>query len=327
MKNLYIIGNGFDLYHKLDTKYQTFAKYLANNYSDIYELLLTYYYLPDLTNMNVSKEDYDSWSEFEIALANLDYESILEDNSDYAANPNAEDFRDRDWHSYQFEMEFIVDKLTEKLKEAFRKFILEVDYNQDLDDILINIENDYFFLSFNYTEPLQKFYEIPEDKILYIHNKASKENTHIILGHGTDPKEFEITEEKKIPPTNLTEEELEYWQEEMNDQNDYSYESAKSEILGYYLHSFKNTTEIIANHSTFFSTLNTVENVYVLGHSISEVDIKYFEEIFKNLEKSVKWSVTYNREETKQSRQNTLLNLGISEENLKLIKIESLKEK
>ena len=33
MKTLYIIGNGFDIHHKLDTRYQSFANYLAENNS------------------------------------------------------------------------------------------------------------------------------------------------------------------------------------------------------------------------------------------------------------------------------------------------------
>ena len=43
MKNLFIIGNGFDIHHKLDTRYQSFANYLAENNSEVYELLLNEY--------------------------------------------------------------------------------------------------------------------------------------------------------------------------------------------------------------------------------------------------------------------------------------------
>jgi hypothetical protein len=50
MKTLYIIGNGFDIHHNLDTRYQSFANYLAENNSDVYDLLLNYYGLPDITN-------------------------------------------------------------------------------------------------------------------------------------------------------------------------------------------------------------------------------------------------------------------------------------
>lgn len=209
MKTLYIIGNGFDIHHKLDTRYQSFANYLAENNSDVYELLLTCYGLPDITNSELTEEEYALWSRFEQALAELDYLSILNDNSDLSANPGAEDFRDRDWHSYQFEMENVVKDLTTNLIKEFNDFILMVDYGSIPVDTLIELENDSHFLSFNYTETLQKYYDIIEDRITYIHNKASIDKCNLILGHGTDPSNF--IEKKEEPPQGLSEEELYEW--------------------------------------------------------------------------------------------------------------------
>lgn len=56
MKTLYIIGNGFGIHHTLDTKYQSSGKYLVENNNDMYNLLLTYYALPDIANTNLSNE-------------------------------------------------------------------------------------------------------------------------------------------------------------------------------------------------------------------------------------------------------------------------------
>jgi len=78
MKNLYIVGNGFDLYHGLDTKYQSFAKFLAKKDNEVYELFLKYYGLPDISEDIVTKEEYASWATFELSLANLDYEQVLD---------------------------------------------------------------------------------------------------------------------------------------------------------------------------------------------------------------------------------------------------------
>ena len=126
MKNLYIIGNGFDMYHGLDTKYQSFARYLSKHHSEIYELILTYYGLPDISEDPVSDDDWYLWSSFELALADLDYEQVLEDKSDYAANPSSPDFKDSEWHAYQIEMELLIDKVTKKLISAFNDFILKI---------------------------------------------------------------------------------------------------------------------------------------------------------------------------------------------------------
>ncbi|EKG1107896.1 hypothetical protein O1O41_004383, partial [Escherichia coli] len=45
---LYVIGNGFDVHHGLDTRYTSFGLYLKNNYWETYELLLDYYGFADL---------------------------------------------------------------------------------------------------------------------------------------------------------------------------------------------------------------------------------------------------------------------------------------
>lgn len=323
MKNLYIIGNGFDLYHGLDTRYQTFAKYLAKKDNEVYELFLTYYGLPDISEDPITDEEYAAWATFELALADLDYEQVLDDHSDSIANPGADDFRDRDWHTYQIEMEMIIEKLTDKLIADFNAFILNVNYPNSIDDKKINILPQSLFLNFNYTNTIEKYYNISTNAICYIHNKAKVTDSNIILGHGTDPANF--IEKDPEPPENLSEEELEQWRDAMSDQYDYSYDSAKSEILSYYTKAFKNTENIINQNSDFFKKLSNVENVYVLGHSISEVDIKYFETVVNTAKKEANWFVTYYSDYEKQKHLDTLTKLGIKPQNLTQIKMEDLK--
>lgn len=323
MKNLYIIGNGFDLYHGLDTRYQSFAKYLAERDDEVYELILTYYGLPDISEDPITDEEYAAWATFELALADLDYEQVLDDHSDSAANPAADDFRDRDWHTYQVEMEMIIEKLTKNLIAIFNNFILNVTYPNSIDDKKIKILPQSLFLNFNYTNTLEKYYEIKDKTICYIHDKAKLTDSKIILGHGTNPANF--VEKDPEPPENLSEEELEQWRDAMADQYEYSYASAKSEILSYYTKAFKNTVKIINQNADFFNKISTVENVYVLGHSISEVDIKYFETVVKTVKKDTHWFVTYYSDFEKQKHLDTLTTLGIKSQNLAQFKIENLK--
>lgn len=324
MKTLYIIGNGFDIHHRLDTRYQSFANYLAENDSEVYDLLLNYYGLPDITNPELTDEEYALWSRFEQALADLDYLTVLDDNSDLIARPGTEDFRDRDWHSYQIEMEEIIKDLTTTLINDFNNFILEVEYENIPKDILIDLEDDSHFLNFNYTETLQESYNIPEERITYIHNRANADNCTLILGHGTDPSNF--IEKEEEPPQGLSEEELYEWREQKADEYDFSYESAKQEILSYYTKAFKNTTSIIEHNIDFFTNLTEVEKVIVLGHSISEVDLKYFEILKAKLNENVIWNVSYYSELEKQAHKETLLQLGINDNNIIQIKITDLKK-
>jgi len=325
--NLYIIGNGFDLYHGLDTKYQSFANFLKDRNWEIYDLAVEYYYLPDIANQDdVNDDDYAEWSRFEEALANLDYEQVLEDKSDYAANLYDPDFRDRDWNTYQIEMEMIVDKLTNDLKTIFKEFILIIDYpnHKRIQDKTINIDKNSLFLNFNYSITLEKYYDISTDNICYIHNKATEDNNDLILGHGISPEKFKPSETK--PPDNLTDEELELWREEMSNQYDLSYEMAKDEILGYYKKSFKNSDEIINDNKQFFKILTNIDTVYVLGHSVSEIDICYFKMVKKSINKNAIWFVSYYSEKGKHKHIKALLNIGIKKKNIKQIRIEELKK-
>jgi hypothetical protein len=323
MKTLYIIGNGFDLHHGLDTKYQTFAKYLAEIDNEIYDLLLIYYGLPDISKDPASESDYAEWANFESSLANLDYNQVLADNSDAIANPFSADFRDRDWHTYQIYMEEIIEKLTERLSSIFNSFILSVIYPDKVDDKKIKFESDSIFLNFNYTETLEKYYSINNAQICYIHNKSINDDSQIILGHGTDPSNFE--EKQPEPPEGLDEKGLEEWEEYMSDQYNYSYESAKSEILSYYTKVFKDTQTIIKTNTDFFEQLNKVKKVFVLGHSISPVDLEYFKLIVKKIDKNAKWNVSYYNDYEKKTHIETLLNLGLVNDNTKQIRIEDLK--
>lgn len=323
MKNLYIIGNGFDIYHGLDTRYQSFAKFLSKADSKIYDLILNYYGLPDISEDPVSDEEYAAWATFELSLADLDYEQVLDDHSDSIANPGSEDFRDRDWHTYQIEMELIIEKLTDRLISIFNKFILNVQFPENVEDRKIRIIPDAKFLNFNYTNTLERYYEVESKNICYIHEKSSEKDCKIILGHGTDPDNFKVEDTKT--PEGLSEEELYERRERMSDQYDYSYESAKDEILSYYTKAFKNTVSIIEKNIKFFENLKTIEHVYVLGHSISQVDIKYFETIAKYASQEVKWSVTYYSDYEKQKHFEALTAIGVKPENLEQIKMIELR--
>lgn len=325
MNNLYIIGNGFDIYHGLDTKYQSFAKFLSRTDEEVYDLILSYYGLPDISEDQVSDEEYAAWATFELALADLDYEQVLDDHSDAIANPGSEDFRDRDWHTYQIEMELIIEKLTKRLISIFNTFIINVKYPNNIDDRRLNITSNNLFLNFNYTDTLERYYEVDSKEICYIHEKSSKNDCKIILGHGTDPANFNVKDPS--PPEGLSEDELDQWREHMSDQYDYSYESAKDEILSYYTKAFKNTISIIDQNIKFFENLRDVEKIYVLGHSISRVDIKYFEAVKKNTHQEVKWFVTYYSDYEKQEHLEVLTEIGVKSDNIIQLKMTELKNK
>lgn len=333
LNTLYIIGNGFDRYHGLDTRYQAFAIYLKNNYGDIYDLFTQYYGLPDLDINDPRSYNDPLWADFETALADLDFETVLDDNTGYLANPGSPDFRDSDWHAYQFEMESIVEKLTKEMAKAFKEFILAVLFPVEVDDKLLKLESNALFLNFNYTDTLQKYYGINLSRILYIHGKAKNATDEIILGHGVDPSTFE--EKEELPPEGLNEEQMEMWREQKSDNYDYSYESGKSELMSYFKSSYKSTKEIIEQNRAFFTSLRIINQVFVLGHSISEVDQPYFKKVIESVNKRcflfrffkckrTKWIVSYYSDAERDSHTQKLMKMGLRNEQINLVKMAEL---
>ena len=71
-KRLYIIGNGFDIFHGVKSKYSDFKDYVEQNDYDLFEALEEYFNTDEL------------WSDFEETLAYIDTEKIVDDASELA---------------------------------------------------------------------------------------------------------------------------------------------------------------------------------------------------------------------------------------------------
>lgn len=319
MDTLYIIGNGFDLFHGLNTSYKSFGFYLKEKHSEIYNYLIEYYGLPYLEDPELK---YYEWNYFETALANLNYESVLDDNSDYLPNPASDDFSDGDWHALEQVMEGIVNDLTVNLFNEFKNFILNVEFPIKDNNELLNLDKNSKFLSFNYTDTLEKYYGISSNNILYIHNKALS-NDVLILGHRTNPESFVKVEEKM--PDNLTFEEQHDWNEKMSNSYDFSYERGLDTILSYFSKSFKYTEDLINKNNNFFNDLKSIKKVVILGQSVSNVDQPYFKKVIDSIEdKNIKWTCSYFGK--KQPIYENLKSIGLNDEQINFITLDEIRQ-
>lgn len=70
-------------------------------------------------------------------------------------------------------------------------------------------------------------------------------------------------------------------------------EGATRNLTWYDEETTKKTDEIIANHQTFFASLSHIENIVVIGHSLSNVDYPYFKEILKNTHNNKNWIISW----------------------------------
>lgn len=292
---VYIIGNGFDLHHGIQSSYSNFKTYLKNMDCNIFEAVETY----------LSPEN--NWSDLEESLASLDSDYLTENASDFLISYGAEDWSDSGHHDYQYEIEQIVESLSSRLKSHFSDWIIQlhIPNNNEVSSNILKIDPNATYLSFNYTNTLEKIYGVQKSNTLFIHGYA-KNQSDLILGHGWNPI--------NIPA--LNEEDYERFDTRVIEGNEI--------INRYFYKTFKQTSKIIQANAMFFNNLKTVSEIYILGHSLSHVDIEYFKAIVKHVNLNhVQWTVSYYNNEELERHQQTMKNLGVSS-NIKFIQLSDL---
>jgi len=266
--SLYIIGNGFDRHHDIPSDYRDFGRYLAAVDRDIYREVEAYFNVDD-----------EFWWQFEQQLANFDTDAAIDYASQFLMSYGADDWSDSGHHDYQYELERVVEAISKTLQERFAQWVrqLPIPSLSSCFTGLLPLDPNAFYLSFNYTQTLQRTYGIPDGQILHIHGKASDPSDRLILGHG--------------------------WERSASESLNHGVDISEADIRviegneivdGYFSATFKPTAQIIADNQTFFSNLNAIRQIYVMGHSLSDVDAPYFAAIIKNIDSSsVRWMISY----------------------------------
>jgi len=320
-RTLYIIGNGFDIHHGLDTWYSSFGLFLKNKSSQIYQYITDYLCLPELYE-DKPESLYDTlWSNFEEGFARMEIDQVLDDHSDYAMDLTAEKNMAREYHQMQQMVDLVKEGLTIELRDEFRAFISNVSYPEEPRNGKLCINSKARFFSFNYTDTLEKYYQVSTDKILHIHGKASN-GDNLKLGHGFDPQDFQPEEPQ--PPVDASDEELSDWHDQMAAQSDYSYDSAKASLSKYFEDSLKSTEQMISDNEDYFNSIGNINRVVVLGHSLAKVDEPYLVRIKDSIDPCANWVVSYYLDKEKQEHRDKLMKLGISEERISVCKMNMI---
>nr|WP_306803978.1 MULTISPECIES: bacteriophage abortive infection AbiH family protein [Providencia] len=291
---LYIIGNGFDIRHGLPTGYKHFKSYVAKNDQELYD----------------SIEEYipagDEWNELESALGEIDYELILQNSEMFLASYNTDDWSDAYHHDYQYEVDKITRMLSARLKKQFADWVKGINiadaYNSE--QYIPPIPRESLYFSFNYTNTLQQIYAVPDEQIIHIHGNCSYDDD-LILGHS-------FREEKSLNPY-------------IGPDQDTRIAEAYDSIDEYFGNTFKPSEDIIEDiikeESVFFSSLKNVDEVIVLGHSLAEVDGKYFAEINKCIQENARWIVALYRGEEKSG---SLEDYDVRDSNISYVQYEDI---
>jgi len=288
---LYIIGNGFDIHNGIDSRYSNFKDCVKNIDNNLYIMLEKYF-------------GYDAlWADFEETLAYIDTDIVKEDAAKFLVSYGADNWSEAYHHSYEYEIKQALDLVIVKLRTHFTSWVLELEIP---DSPKANIKTDSIFINFNYTETLERAYGISSKKILYIHNKAINKDSVLILGHSR-----ELNDEDSFSISN-------------NEETDIRIAQGNELIDNYYRETYKDTETIINENLSFFNMLGNISEVLVLGHSISFVDIKYFQLIRNRVKKDATWIVSYYHSTEKEEKLKKMLRLGVDPSKIILKTINEL---
>ncbi len=261
---LFVIGNGFDLHHGIPSRFSDFGSYLATADSKILELIRDYLFV-----------DEDFWNCFETRLATFEADVVIEYAEQFLTPYGAEDWSDASHHDFEYEIEQVVDGLSARLRRRFVDWIRKLPIPAaGTVPVLRCIDPSAVFLSFNYTPTLQRLYGVSEDQVLHIHGRAADPASEIVLGHGW----------KRLPHEQLS--------RGIDEATDTRVAGGYRLIDDYFAATFKPTEEIIERHRFAFECLTSVTDVWILGHSLGDVDAPYFRELMKRVNPSARWTAS-----------------------------------
>lgn len=261
---LSIIGNGFDLHHKIASRYSDFASYLEGK---------------DRATFDIAEEymvpEKDLWSCLEDRLAEVDVDQIEDYASNFLVSYGADDWSDAYHHDYEYEIEQICAAISSKLRSHFADWVRQIVIPPRTVSPVRCIDSKSLFLNFNYTSTLQRLYGVPDSRILHIHGSAQDPTTEIILGHGWDRQVSDLRSRFTDEDTDVR-------------------VAGGFQLIDELLAStFKPTKEILKLNKSFFEGLRSVTRIYVLGHSLAQVDEPYFSAVLSNVNPNAQWTVSF----------------------------------
>ena len=323
-KNLYIIGNGFDLHHEINSSYFEYRKWLKTHHKDIYWELVNTFYIDDESPQSIElleKREHPWWKDFENQLGDIDLAEIV-DNCVFNNYPNfdSEEFRDRDYHAAEIDAEITLSKLVSDIKSTFEEWVKSLNAPNKIKKIKINDDN-AFFITFNYTDTLETLYKIPNHVICHIHGKANNDE-ELIIGHNKTRKDLELmADNTPEPPSNLDGEELNEW---YSNHGDFITDQTRDVAVAEFNNLQKDTTRIISENNALFKSLSEVEKVHIYGFSFSDVDKPYLEKLVASVPENVLWEISYYSDKEKEEFNQVMQTLKVKTGNISFVKLNDL---
>ena len=286
---LFIIGNGFDKGHGLNTSYWDFRTYLKNMYPEFLYAFESHYYIYPANYEEAQKNLL--WNELEKNLANIDEDVIIDDalQMDIALESGDVGIEDTLYEYFTEEYKYI-ERLAKYLKQWVRTIrIRDVKPKTSL----INNFQEALYITFNYTAVLERVYGISEGRIIHIHGSLRDHECDPVLGHGNIERIEQIDERLEEAGRMYDEKEI----------------SICKVIRDYYESTYKDVNRYVYKLSRVSN--KNIDEIYVIGHSVAEVDLPYFRYIENCTHRQSNWIVYFFNKEEKDRTYKNLMDSGI----------------
>lgn len=163
-ETLFVIGNGFDLYHGLNSRFSDFRYWLNHNNEKVFvNNMEKIFPLENVGDM--------LWSNFETALGKYNEMIIINEYSNQYS-PSDREFAYR-------EMLREVGEICSNIRPKMTKWIKQVDKTKI--EKLLELSRESLYFTFNYTTVLERIYGIPKSNVFHIHGSAT-DNDYVITG-------------------------------------------------------------------------------------------------------------------------------------------------
>lgn len=315
MNNLLIIGNGFDLFHNLETKYSHFYRYLCDEYNiNVDEIPDEFIIRRELThsgNYEFAKKDLAElmirtiinsspnndtnaiWSNLEEAIGELEYFDYLSQLIEFTPNDEYGELNRYNLATYmQQYSEDLKDAFSIAIKTLFSDWVYSINVTncQICPTIQTLINNCQHILSFNYTKTVEEKYN--RENIIHIHGSIGF-NDEFILGHCNHNRDFN------------------QYDQDIYFNSAYSVEQLHNCLL-------KDTSRQMQNYNNFFTSLSNesikLNHVESIGFSYGRVDLPYIANIISHTNTDTKWILYMHDVAEFEGYRNKILAIGFTGE-------------
>lgn len=279
---LYIIGNGFDLYHGLETHYSDFRDWLKDKYPDfVYKMQKIYPYTDPEANPDSKDGGIMLWKSFEEALGyNADLQTLHHFFTDKCNDFNSLSIEKQQNYASE-KIKETLDQISPLLKEWSESF------SEKYKEVkkLLPLGKNSKYITFNYTRVLEEVYGIDgKDHVWHIHGSAYGDN--VIAGYGGTL----LSDTVYGSPI-----------EEASERN----------ILQELQTMRKPTENIYHTAPKSFTNLEGIKTIIVIGHSLADVDLPYFRYMLETLSDyaNIEWQYWVHTDKAKQEAQERIKNI------------------